>query len=243
MNVDGIKKLKEHRVAEGQGVEGDDDLTPMVEVFRGEDLVAMIVAPQVDRDQGLDAARMAAVGFSADKISMVLDAHVSSSPINPKTGEEWGPGEMQRACHEDGACQVGLITDTLIIIDHYRSGRHREEMLPYHVHADDKTVHWVGADSADLPRVIDTDNEGEGVDGIIPNAIFDAFKEPVLFDVMKQQLGLEAFHLTEEQARVHCDCAMAKILGQQGFQVALVPTSEEAVTIIQSSMEGLLDTD
>ena len=237
MNIDGLKHLKESKVRDSAGVEGDDDLNPMVEVFRAGVLVALIVAPHVDRDQGLHACRIAAVGFSADKISMVMDAHMASAPVNPKTGKEWGPGEMQRACHEDGACAVGLITDCLLVMDAYRTGRIVQSTLPYHVHAEAKTVRWVVDEHV---GTLDTDTPNNELQGIVPDAVRDAFTKPQIIDSMRAELGLgvEHFGLTEEQARIHCDCAMAKLLGSEDYQVALVPATDEAAEIIARSMDS-----
>jgi hypothetical protein len=101
-----IRETKEATVARSPQ-DDPGDMCPAALFERDGVFVAAGNAPEVDRDMGLELARVGIRGFAADAIIWAADAHAANSPINPATGEEWGPGGMQNACDNEGACAVG----------------------------------------------------------------------------------------------------------------------------------------
>lgn len=88
------------------------DLAPIVLIERDGTPLGIFEAPEVNKQHGLLVARAGFGGFGADTIIIVMDAHMA--PIKPEEMEQYRPGEMQRQCDEEGACELGLMTDVLI---------------------------------------------------------------------------------------------------------------------------------
>lgn len=168
-----VRNMKEELVAEPQLAFGGagDDLPPVVEARRNGRQVAMAMAPVVNRDQGLVAAKVLADAFAADELWFVTDAHMSRDELNPLSGKPWAPGEMQRACDGEGACELGLITDCMMINRVDRALRHSLCLLPYHVHHGEGTMRWVD----DIEHRT-TDDEGFQVDGVVPGELESAMR-------------------------------------------------------------------
>jgi hypothetical protein len=112
----------------------NDDLCPMIEFRRDGEVIGMVICPDVDRDQALQACHMAVPGWSADYLVMLLDAHMADRAFQEKFGRMPDPGELQRLCDVEGACDLGLTTDCIVVLEAWRSGRQRMTQLPYHAH-------------------------------------------------------------------------------------------------------------
>lgn len=239
MDIDSIKKVKEHAVAGAVDFDGEDDLKPMMEVYRDGRLVSLITAHKVDKEQLLRPLKMIASGFGADRLSMVFDAHQAPTMINPTTGKQWKPGEMQAAC-ETGACDLGLITDCLIISDTYRSGLVAMRMLPYHVHKAAKTVAWA---ESDAPEVVTNQDGDASVEGYVIDELAAAFMLPDLFEMITgADLSPSDFGLTMANARVQADCAITKELTLQfGLSIMVSGSNEEDMEIIRASFASEAD--
>lgn len=119
------------------------------------------------RDAIAAATIMCHMTAGVDRLVVSLDAHVSSGPINPATGQEWGPGEMQRACDEDGACSLGVITDTIVTNEFRSDGTAQMVERLYHVHEHETggTIGWVRTES------VDERQEGTALQGRIVDAL------------------------------------------------------------------------
>lgn len=236
MNIFSLKRLKESVVADAVTFDGDDDLVPMMEVHRGDDLVALITALWQDKELILGVAGLAAGGYGATRLSMVFDAHMSSSGINPATNEQWKNGEMQAAC-EEGACDLGLITDCLVIQDVWRDGLQELRSLPYHVHKDTKQVTWAALPDG-IPEI--ASNRGEDVlQGYLVDVLGLAFSQPDLSSGLLQTgVAATAFGLDAASARTHIDCAVTKILMESEVSVLLNGLTEEGLEIIRMSMDS-----
>lgn len=135
-----IRDYKE-RIVKAMNDNNPGDITPVVAFERDEKFAVVAFASEVNRDEGLRIADVGAVGFGADALWWCADIHFSYSPINPATGKQWGPGEMQHGCDHEGACDLGLIQDALLAIRwHRKEGLTDFNHLPYNV---DKTRHQV----------------------------------------------------------------------------------------------------
>lgn len=211
-----------------------DDIVPTIFAWRDDKMVALIMPDQIDRDKGLHAVLLAAAGLSADVVTLTNDAHVTQSMTNPRTGERWGPGEMQQACDEDGACDVGLITDTLWTAAIGRDGAIVGHNAPYHVHKGKHTMTWVKNDQA-----MDERNTANRLTGIVPDAMREAMTAPQLADDIHADLDATFVGTVfgdAAKARVHLDCIIAKMLIEDGYTCVLMAENEEAARIIDRSM-------
>lgn len=202
------------------GNDDNSDLLPSVTVLRGGEMVAAILAPQVDRDLALDAAWLAIPGYSADEVILTVDCHFSTSVDNPRTGKPWGPHEMQNFC-EEGGCDAGLITDTLWVQRQHRDGRSWYANVPYHVHSKPPGVVWVDP--------VEYQGAEAQLSGRIPEVLHMAFeKKKTLIDLIAAQPETAAFDMPADKARIHTDCAVSQILTDRGFFV-LMNTSDPLI--------------
>jgi arginine repressor len=142
-NFDDFKRVaKRHKK---MWVETSDrgDVPPTVFVEKDGQVVATIVAPQVDKHAGLHAAALARMGFDADALSIIMDAHTAS--VKAKEGatmeeaeaefrKQYPPGSMQKMCDEEGACERGDIVDVLLCQRIDRDGNFKMFLLPYSYH-------------------------------------------------------------------------------------------------------------
>lgn len=168
-DMDRYREMKEHGVARMDET-GTDDVPPLIELWRDGDPLLTIFCPDVDRDMALAAIHFAIPRINADRSVSVMDAHVTNEMVNPTTGKPWAPGEMQHACDQEGACDIGTLTDCLAITDYRRDGTHAMTTLPYHVDKDAKKVHW----ATDSPHHHEF-NDGE-ISGYVPDVIQQAFR-------------------------------------------------------------------
>lgn len=221
-DIQRFRSMKED-VAQRAAERGTDDMNGLLEVWRDGAPVLAIFTPDVDRDQLLDAAWMTVPALKADRIVAVMDAHLTNQMENPATGKPWEPGEMQKACHEDGACSTGVITDCLIINEVSRDGSYRMLTLPYHIDEAAKAagdqavaVHW--QEQGDKDQVMD----GENLQGLIPDVLRGAFERDT--GLLSPPDDLE---FTEAEDLAARDAACIARLAQDGYGVALMVTDEE----------------
>lgn len=233
-----FRSLKEEAVRDME-IRGTDDIQPLIEVWRDGGPIMFIMCRNVDRDEGLDAAYFAIRGLAADRIVLMLDAHVTSTMTNPKTGKDWGPGEMQAACDEDGACDLGLITDCLVINDVTRDGDFTLHTLPYHVNKDAKEVHW---QAGEHDRHMKEDEEAT-LQGIVPETLRAAFAEKTFFEEYIEQTGLdpEDEGLTNLEARAMQDAVSTFRLLTQGYAIVFTSNNREWVELVKDDINRLAE--
>lgn len=234
--VNNLKKMKESKVAR-TSVDENDDLKTMVEIIRDGKPVCSVVAPQVDRDMGLHVVQIGAEVFEATECWFMSDSHISHSKEGPD-GKPWGPGAMQRACDQEGACELGLITDCLMVYGRTRD-RSREYLItvPYHINKTAREVHWIDKEAeCKLPN----DAEDSRIEGLIPDVFEECFANdtlhtliakgnlPELFAPLAKDLG----NMPEDERLAHADVAAMKFLTMQGFAVmATQPANDTARAI------------
>lgn len=236
-----IRAMKED-AAERAPERGTDDMNGFIELWRDGKPILVLFTPDVDRDQVLDAAWFAIPAIDADRAIVVMDAHLSTAKNNPNTGEPWGPGEMQKACHEDGACLTGIITDCLIVNDIWRDGTYRMNSLMYHIDEPAKaagdqpvSVHW--QKDEDTANDLST-AEGVELGGLVPDVLRKAFERDMNVDMpedirqMEQEMGAV-------KARAAKDAAAVGRLVMQGYGVALMHDDPEWFEIVNDLLNGL----
>lgn len=150
--IDGVMHVKEQKVANADfSRKHSDDVTPMLKFYdRDREEIAFVTCARLERDDALSVAMILIPGLDVESVSLMTDAHVTSSPVNPATGEAWGHLGMQNACDNDGACSLGVITDCLTISGVHADGRAWNAIRTYHVNPRLKQVHWVPEQYADL---------------------------------------------------------------------------------------------
>lgn len=138
--TDLFRRLKEERVA--GAAEGDHgDIEPVLWVYRNGGRVASLTAP-AGRDMMLAAALLAVPGFGADELFMVVDAHVASLALDPRTGLPWAPGAMQQFCDDERGCDLGVIVDCLAVTRTTRTGDVELVLAPYRIRPEARSVAW-----------------------------------------------------------------------------------------------------
>jgi hypothetical protein len=218
-----FRELKETFASQAP-MTGTDDMPGVVEVWRDGQPLVMIVTPEVNRDQALEAAWFSAQAFEADRIIVVMDAHLSPIMENPTTGQPWGPGEMSKACHDDGLCGTNVITDCLIVNDVHRDGAYAMHTLTYHVDEAARQkgdapvgVHWQ-PDGDDYSFSTDGDGKMTALEGLVPDALREAFKQ----DQLVRPTSLDDLdQLSEVEKQAAQDAAAMTRLLLDGYGVAV----------------------
>ena len=113
MLTDLMQSIRRYKEDRARVTPKDHDLAPIIRIEREGQVLGTFEAPQVNKEFALAAARAAFGCFDATSVLLVMDAHMAA-PITPEEAENYQPGEMQRRCDEEGACELGLMTDILI---------------------------------------------------------------------------------------------------------------------------------
>ena len=95
------------------------DLCPTIVVLRGNDPVAVITSGEETLQATVALTGIAAVGYDADIVGLVLETYTShgtdSPDINPGTGEEWQPGELNDEVFARAALAKGWVREALTV--------------------------------------------------------------------------------------------------------------------------------
>lgn len=117
---------------------------PIIIVIRGGLPVAHITPQMSVTDPGETLqliATVAAAGFGADEIAVIMDSYVAHTPLNPLTGGEWGPGDMQRLAEHHNGVARGWVKDALSFSAVTRSGEMFMASMKYDI-TDDGPVFY-----------------------------------------------------------------------------------------------------
>lgn len=206
------------------------DIPPRVEAYRGGFPLIEIQCLDVDRDRGLHAFRIAAA-MDIQAGTLTTDAHTASTEINPKTGERWGPGEMQQACDDENACDAGLLTDCIATFAMGPKGDRALYSAPYHVHKTARTVAW----QLDQAMSFDPKAKGEKLGGFVADSMFAAFQDA---KIQNSLLTLAGFGLPPAEVRASADMALLRILNEDGHYKAdyWLPTDPIGLQICRESI-------
>lgn len=241
VHVDWARYLKGDVVSDRKAGQ-NDDLAPVLDFRRDPDdeTVALVFCVNVDRDEALQAASVGVPGWEADHLICLLDAHQSDERFLEHYGHTPDPFELQDLCDNEGACELGLITDAIMILEAWRSGRLRMTNVPYHVHKTARTVHWIEDDRF---ACFDTEEHKDGgLAGIVPEALRHFFTIPTLGE--RVELDPAQFGLDPDgpQAQIHKDLAVMTVLAGAGFGVgfnAKTPLHQELLGNTLKNSHGL----
>jgi hypothetical protein len=102
---------------------GPRDINAYVTGFRGDEMVAMVILQNHDRDQILAIASGVANGMDCDVISLTFEAWVAVGSgtdekrlLNPMTGQPWRDGEMAEVAQKHGGLESGAVRETLNVM-------------------------------------------------------------------------------------------------------------------------------
>ena len=221
------------------------DIPPIVIVERDGQVQAIIMAPQIDKYLGLQAAAMSQCGYDPDAITMVMDAHIGTMTPERKEGDapftddelktaeaefrKKYPKGMQAACDEEGACETGEITDCLICHRIDREGKISIVTLPYAYHGKDKEgkpyspFKWLDQEEKYKRMLQGTTEEADGLQlkGLIPDALRKIMKTPQIFDAIPalKELQEHVKDFTPERIRFHVARAIMSLMAAKKFIV------------------------
>lgn len=244
------RAIKEEEAARARRRDSTD-IRPLVEGWRGDEPVVVLVPQDVDRDQALQAARIEATAFGCDAIAFTTEGWAATGEYvdrNPVTGKPWGPGEMQRAVEQHGAREKGWIREGLSTFVVNRAGDMVGRMSFYRVVERDPrayrpwAVEW-DTEPEEAGRTIDSREEGNRATGLVPETLVSYMNETTL-DVfvakVEALLGREGFGLTPTQARAYLDAATIKSLPSLGWTGAamLMSDDKERAAVLSESLSG-----
>lgn len=150
--------------------EENDDVEPCVDFWRNGDCLLVVVAPEVDKYQALQAIDLVVPLMRCDAVVLTVDTHMSNHALSPD-GLPWKPGEMQQRCDAEGLCEIDYITDAISTIGLTKAGDAAMMTRAYHVNVAAREVHWKPRD--DELQVMSPTAK---VKGLLPDSIRDALR-------------------------------------------------------------------
>lgn len=192
------------------------DLNPAVIAERKGKIVAIVIAPKLDKHDGLKACEMARVGMAADTITAIFDAHTTLAPI--QSVDEFRqkyPNGMQQACDDQGACETGEISDCLICHRIDRQGQITMSVMPYNYHGEGTTFKWNHLHFYTMT----SKEDGTRLEGLIPETLRQVMAlESMMHNPMLKGLAPD-FGLDDYKRWYHTSRAAMRFLREQGFIV------------------------
>lgn len=186
-------------------------IRPSVLGYRGNEPVVLMISQDVDRNQGLNAVRLAAMGFGCDAVALTTDSWHAKTMTNPVTGKDWGPGEMQIVADEHNGIERGWISEDLMTNVVNRAGDQAFGLDSFVIHQEGYgartrrfRIEWVDNEWDDI--------EPDKIEGRVADALVRAMMETPL-DVLAAQVGLSPadFDLDHTEGRTHMDCAVVRV--------------------------------
>lgn len=199
------------------------DITPTVILERDGEVLAIISAPDVDKHQGLNIAEISQFAFDADYLTILLDTHIHMSDLNGQTPEQATeeyhkkyPKGLQAACDEEGACDLGEISDCLLCHRIDKAGNIEMVFLPYAYHGKGgPPFRWLD-DEKYKETLFKSSVDGE-VQGLIPDSLREIMKKKGVTAEIPELMSIaEQFEFSEERARFHTARAAMFLLAERG---------------------------
>lgn len=188
---------------------GPRDITGVIHLWRGGDLVAIALPDRLERDLILQVSRASAIGLNADVIGVLhegygvpivgdpndpeVQAEALRRMVNPLTGRDWAPGEMGEAVRNHQALQKGWLVEVLNVIAVDSAGNVRTAILPYRYAG----RHLVLGEPLRQPSTAQAD-------GYIIDVLVDAMNAPSIAKALPRPLT--------ESDSAHCDVEVAEAL-------------------------------
>lgn len=188
------------------------DLPPTIIAERNGEVFAIVIASDIDKELAFRASHILRTGAGADALVIILDAHVRS--VDTEKGDEflknYKHGDMQRACDEEGACELGIISDCLICHRIDQNGNISMKILPYSYHGKGTTFKWTEPD----PK-----HEADGVhfEGVVPETLRKIMAEGTFQENEGLMNTAREHGFDEERIFYHTARASFQILTDNGF--------------------------
>lgn len=223
-----VRHLKEAKVADWTG-EDRPELHPTVIGWRGDEEVVVLMAAQVDRDEGLRAAQVAAMGFGCDSLAFCVDTWGTKLRVNPMTGREWGEREMQGLVERHQGIERGWINEALSTFVVNRAGDlaasyqgYRQTRVGFGKRTRRWTLEWTDSHTSEPGEV------GHRHEGRVPDALHRAMTRPTSMQYLAS-LGLTGrdFGLDDVEAMAHADCGAVRAAKLGGWAGAILLTAED----------------
>lgn len=206
------------------------DIPPTIIVERNDEIIAVVISPEIDKRLGLQAAAMCHLGFDPDALIMVVDAHIHQGHVEEgQTVEEAQeafrkkfPKGMQHACDNEDACAVGEISDCLICHRITRDGKITLVSLPYSYHGKDGGVPFQWLDDDERYKNLSSffqNTDKDTLKGFIPDSLREIMNTPFNNSPELDRLR-EVSNFSPERVRFHISRAMISLLSAKDYIVA-----------------------
>lgn len=136
---------------------------PSIIGMRGDEEIIVVMLAHHIRDEILAVTRTLVGGLALDAVAIANDGYQPTTPVNPRTGKLWRPGEMQDVVEHFDGIENGWIQETLVSECADRSGELRMLVQPYRRRA--RRVKWKPTQRPIM------------VEGTMPNALRQIMRE------------------------------------------------------------------
>lgn len=228
------------------------DMPPTVIAERNGKPIIVLVAPQIDKYLGLQAAKMCRVGFCADAITLICDSHTINTKGKTKEQIEalhnkyaGKPGSMQKACDDEDACAHGEIIDVINAVHIDSKGMCSFSIAPYYYHGEDgPPFRW---DEDDHWKNVTMVEDGDKVrlEGLIPDNLRAIMKEKTIMDApeVRDVIGTVFSDISYDRAIELAGVSMRRVAHDHNFLLLEVvdlsecKTPEEINKVMRHKME------
>jgi len=188
------------------------DLPPTIIAERNGEVFAIVIASDIDKELALKASDILRHGAGADSLVLILDAHVRTMD---KDGEDeflknYKHGDMQRACDEEGACELGLISDCLVCHRIDKDGKIDCTVMTYSYHGEGTEFKWTD-EGEKYPK------DMTGVGGYIPDVLREIMAKPTFTENDKLMKTAREHGFEEERIFYHTARATFQLLMENGY--------------------------
>lgn len=233
-----VELVKEIKTAWVDSKPENTDLAIYLHFWRGDEIVAA-VQTALDRDVGLQAGALGAMGFGADVMSIAFESYYSTLVNSPITGEPWLHRELQFVyeTHPEAHAE-GWVDSCISIAVHERGGEYAFLSVPY-VIEDDQVV-WT-----DGEQQVSSAHSEEQARGPMFEYLQQVMSSPTIADRMAegsddQIAKMMAGLIDDDEARLfHTDMATLKALEDRGLITGIMFGAEKGSNRAQWLQERL----
>jgi hypothetical protein len=209
--VDVVKTHKKSFLNSAKG----SNVPPTLFVEREGKLLAVLIAPGMDKELLFQAAAICRKGLAADAFVAMFDAHMATASVKDESEDsfinKYPPGSMQRMASE-GACEKGLITECLVC--HRITVDKKIAMVTVPYAEVNGNIQW-----KDDINIINEDND-PALQGNIPHALRNIIGMPTFMEDEQVQMMAKFCHVEPEEQIKYTTRSALSVLANQGFHVA-----------------------
>jgi hypothetical protein len=210
-----IELVKNHKKSFLNSSKGNN-VPPTLFVEREDKVVAILIAPAMDKELLFQAAMICRKGLIAEGFTAIFDAHMATSNVKQETEEEFfskfPPGSMQKMASE-GACDEGVITECLVCHRINKDKQITMITIPYVEKYG--IVAW-----KDAAVTILDEKDGVKLNGTIPAALRKIIEMPSFMEDDKVQIMAKLCHVDPEDQIKFTTRGALGVLASKGFHVA-----------------------